>query len=96
MAVGDPGLACPREHLGCFPVPSDFSADAFHNRSTHTISIHDHVTGARGRRCLSPLSTEAVDPAEKLYCAAQEFPSPIKTGMLDGMREKFSRGECGK
>ena len=35
MAMDDLGLALPRELSACFPEPSDFSADAFHNRSAH-------------------------------------------------------------
>ena len=57
MAMGDRGLALPRELSVCFPEPPDFSAGAFHNRSAHTQSIHERRSGASGRRGLSPLST---------------------------------------
>jgi hypothetical protein len=59
MAMGDRGLALPRELPVCFPEPSDFSADAFHNRSTHKESIHDARPDASGVGGLSPLSTGA-------------------------------------
>jgi hypothetical protein len=51
------GLPCPREASACFPEPSDFSAGAFHNRASHSLSISEDASVARVRRCLSPLST---------------------------------------
>jgi len=55
MAMDDRGLALPRELPVCFPEPSDFSAGAFHNRSTHKESIHDGRPDASGRGRLIPI-----------------------------------------
>lgn len=55
MAMDDRGLALPRELSACFPEPSDFSADAFHNRSAHTQSIHERRPGASGCGRLIPI-----------------------------------------
>ena len=41
MAMGDTGLACPRELSGYFPEPPNFFAGTFYNRSTHRQSIHE-------------------------------------------------------
>ncbi len=60
MAMGDRGLALPRELSDCFPEPSDFSADAFHNRSAHTESIHEARPRASAREAYPHYPPELV------------------------------------
>jgi hypothetical protein len=65
MAMSDRGLALPSELSVCFPEPPDFSADAFHNRSTHTESIHEGAAGTSARGKLIPIIHRGLSPGRR-------------------------------